>query len=60
MLVDEAVQHAARAQSEPSYQAPEWVDRLLNNRELVELVARRDNRKVVNGRLEIPRLPRAA
>jgi hypothetical protein len=60
VIVDEAVQHAARAQSEPSYQAPEWVDNLLNNKELVKIIARRDNRKISQGRLEIPRLPRAA
>ncbi|MCX6588992.1 MAG: hypothetical protein NTX13_20695, partial [Acidobacteria bacterium] len=60
MMVDQAIQHAARVQSEPSYRAPEWVDTLLNNKELVEIIARRDNRKTIDGRLEIPRLPRAA
>ena len=60
MMVDQAIQHAARVQSEPSYRAPEWVDTLLNNKELVEIIARRDNRKIIDGRLEIPRLPRAA
>jgi hypothetical protein len=60
VIVDEAVQHAARVQSEPSYRAPEWVDKLLKNKELVKLIARRDKRRIIDGRLEIPWLPRAA
>ncbi|MFN9460658.1 MAG: hypothetical protein ACK6D7_25275 [Acidobacteriota bacterium] len=59
-VVSEALDHAARQQSEPSYQPPFWIANILDNKDLVERIAKRDNRKIVNGRLELPKLPRAA
>jgi hypothetical protein len=59
-VVSEALDHAARQQSEPSYEPPFWVANILDNKDLVERIAKRDNRKIVNGRLELPPLPRAA
>jgi hypothetical protein len=56
----EALQHAARAESEPSFALAPWIRRFLQDKDLMEKVARRDNRELVDGRLVIPRLPRAA
>jgi hypothetical protein len=57
-VVAEAIEHAVIAQSEPSHKMPAWVDKFLKDRELLELVAARDNLKMCDGRLVIPqRLP---
>jgi hypothetical protein len=59
-VVNQALQHAARAESEPSFALAPWIRRFLQDKDLMEKVARRDNRELVDGRLVIPRLPRAA
>jgi len=59
-VVAEAIEHAEKAKSEPSHKAPDWVDKLLNDRELLELVAARDNLKISQGRLVPPKRPKAA
>lgn len=59
-IVTEALEHAERAKSEPSYKVPHWVDKLLNDQELLEMVAARDNLKISQGRLVLPKRPKAA
>jgi hypothetical protein len=59
-VVAEAIEHAVRAQSEPSHKVPAWVDKFLKDRELLEVVAARDNLKICDGRLVLPKRPKAA
>lgn len=59
-IVAEAIEHAEKAESEPSHQTPAWVDKLLSDRELIHQVAARDNLKVSRGRLVPPKRPKAA
>lgn len=59
-IVAEAIEHVQKTQSEPSHKAPDWVDKLLKDSELLELVAARDNLKISKGRLVLPSRPKAA
>lgn len=59
-VVVEAIEHLEKAQSEPSHEVPAWVTKLMNNQELLELIAARDHLKIRDGRLVLPSRPRAA
>ncbi len=59
-IIAEAMEHAEKAKSEPGHQVPPWVAKLLNDRELLEMVAARDNLEISDGRLIPPKRPKAA
>jgi hypothetical protein len=59
-IVAEALEHAEKAESEPSHVVPAWVPKFLQDKELLEMVAARDNLKLQAGRLIPPKRPKAA
>jgi hypothetical protein len=53
-VVAQAIEHVRKAQSEPSHKVPSWVDRLMKDKELLEIVAARDHLEICDGRLVLP------